>query len=167
MPIAEMTEAVEIARERRHSRRLPCLGSGKSFDMEVRVGAGAYVCGEETALLNSLEGKRGVVRAKPPLPAHQGLFSCPTVINNVISPRVRPRDHRGQGRDLLPRFRHGPFARHHSVQIAGNVKHGGLYETAFGLSLGDIVDEIGGGTSERPPGEGRASRRTAGSLFPA
>ncbi len=60
-------------------------GSRHSFDLEVRVGAGAYVCGEETSLLESLEGRRGIVRAKPPLPAHKGLFGKPTVINNVLS----------------------------------------------------------------------------------
>jgi formate dehydrogenase iron-sulfur subunit len=147
--IAAMTEAVEIARKA-GVLGPSVMGSGKAFDIEVRMGAGAYVCGEETALLNSLEGKRGVVRAKPPLPAHKGLFASPTVINNVISLASVPvildkgaafyRDFgMGRSRGTIP------------LQIAGNVKHGGLYETAFGLSLGDIIDKIGGGTaSERP-----------------
>ncbi len=143
--IATMTEAVEIARKAGILGG-SVLGSGKVFDMEIRTGAGAYVCGEETALLNSLEGKRGIVRAKPPLPAHKGLFNCPTVINNVISLASVPvimdkgaafyRDFgMGRSRGTIP------------LQIAGNVKYGGLYETAFGLSLGDIVEKIGGGTA--------------------
>ncbi|MCR4268574.1 NADH-quinone oxidoreductase subunit NuoF [Nitratireductor sp. ZSWI3] len=122
------------------------LGSAHTFDMEVRVGAGAYVCGEETALLDSLEGKRGQVRAKPPLPAHEGLFGKPTVINNVISLASVPiildrggafyRDFgMGRSRGTIP------------IQIAGNVKHGGLFEAAFGLTLGEIVDDIAGGTA--------------------
>ncbi len=122
------------------------LGIGPAFDMEVRVGAGAYVCGEETSLLNSLEGKRGVVRAKPPLPALEGFLGKPTVVNNVISLATVPvifergaafyRDFGlGRSRGTIP------------LQIAGNVKHGGLFETAFGLSLGEIVDDIAGGTA--------------------
>jgi formate dehydrogenase iron-sulfur subunit len=125
-------------------------GSAFSFDMEVRVGAGAYVCGEETSLLDSLEGKRGQVRAKPPLPAHKGLFGRPTVINNVLSLASVPiilekgaafyRDFgMGRSRGTMP------------IQLAGNVKHGGLFETAFGITLGELIDDIGGGTfSGRP-----------------
>jgi len=121
-----------------------------AFDMEIRVGAGAYVCGEETSLLNSLEGKRGVVRAKPPLPALEGFLGKPTVVNNVISlasvPVIMAKGAKhykdfglGRSRGTIP------------LQIAGNVKHGGLYEIAFGLTLGDIVDRIGGGTASGRP----------------
>ncbi len=142
--IATMRQAITIAREA-NLLGLSILGSGRAFDMEVREGAGAYVCGEETSLLNSLEGKRGIVRAKPPLPALQGLFGCPTVVNNVISLASVPvildrgpafyRDFGvGRSRGTIP------------IQLAGNVKHSGLYETAFGLSLGEIVNDIGGGT---------------------
>ena len=109
-------EAMEIAiRRAREGGMLGAnvAGSKYAFDMEVRVGAGAYVCGEETSLLESLEGKRGEVRAKPPLPAHIGLFGKPTVINNVLSLAVRA-DHHERRRRLLPRFRHGPVARHHA-----------------------------------------------------
>ncbi len=125
-------------------------GSGFAYDMEVRLGAGAYVCGEETSLLDSLEGKRGEVRAKPPLPAHIGLFGQPTIINNVLSLASVPiimakggafyRDFgMGESRGTMP------------IQLAGNIRHGGLYETAFGITLGELVDEIGGGTySGRP-----------------
>ena len=120
------------------------LGTVHAFDMEIRVGAGAYVCGEETSLLNSLEGKRGVVRAKPPLPALEGFLGKPTVVNNVISLATVPvilergaafyRDFGiGRSRGTIP------------LQIAGNVAHGGLYEAAFGLTLGQIIDDIAGG----------------------
>ncbi len=162
--IAAMTEAVEIARKA-GVLGPSVMGSGKAFDIEVRMGAGAYVCGEETALLNSLEGKRGVVRAKPPLPAHKGLFASPTVINNVISLASVPvildkgaafyRDFgMGRSRGTIP------------LQIAGNVKHGGLYETAFGLSLGDIVDKIGGGTASGRPVKAVQVGGPLGAYFP-
>jgi formate dehydrogenase iron-sulfur subunit len=126
------------------------LGSGYAFELELRMGAGAYVCGEETSLLDSLEGKRGIVRAKPPLPAHKGLFGKPTVVNNVLSlvavPTVLDR-----GADFYADFGFGRSRGTMPIQIAGNVRFGGLYETAFGLTLGEIVDGIGGGTlSVRP-----------------
>ncbi|HVJ34950.1 MAG TPA: NADH-quinone oxidoreductase subunit NuoF [Terriglobia bacterium] len=125
-------------------------GSGKSFDLETRLGAGAYICGEETSLLESLEGKRGMVRAKPPLPAIHGLFDQPTVINNLLSFAAVPtildkggafyRDFgMGRSRGTMP------------LQLAGNVKHGGLIEVAFGMTLREVVEEFGGGTlSGRP-----------------
>jgi formate dehydrogenase iron-sulfur subunit len=141
-------EAMEIAiREARQGGFLGAhvAGSPYAFDTEVRVGAGAYVCGEETSLLESLEGKRGEVRAKPPLPAHIGLFGKPTVINNVLSLASVPiimsdgaayyRDFgMGRSRGTMP------------IQLAGNIKYGGLFETAFGISLGELVNDIGGGT---------------------
>ncbi len=136
--------AIEIARDE-GVLGADINGSGFDFDLEIRVGAGAYVCGEETALLESLEGKRGVVRAKPPLPAHKGLFGRPTVINNLISlasvPIVLAEGAAayadlglGRSRGTMP------------IQLAGNIRHGGLFEAAFGLTLGEIVDDIGGGT---------------------
>ncbi|MGJ0238380.1 NADH-ubiquinone oxidoreductase-F iron-sulfur binding region domain-containing protein [Novosphingobium fluoreni] len=120
------------------------------FEVEVRVGAGAYVCGEETSLLNSLEGKRGEVRAKPPLPAHEGLFGCPTVINNVLTLAAVPFV-LSQGAQAYADYGMGRSRGTMPVQIAGNVKHGGLYETAFGITLGDIVEKIGGGTASGRP----------------
>ena len=126
------------------------LGSGRSFDIEQRVGAGAYVCGEETALLESLEGRRGQVRAKPPLPAHKGLFGCPTVVNNVITLATVPcilRD----GPEAYQAIGMGRSRGTMPLQLAGNVKFGGLFEAGFGLTLGEIVNDIGGGTlSGRP-----------------
>ncbi|MDW9467524.1 formate dehydrogenase [Sinorhizobium meliloti] len=162
--IAVMSAAIEIARAA-GVLGASVLGSAHAFDMEVRTGAGAYVCGEETSLLNSLEGKRGLVRAKPPLPAHKGLFDRPTVINNVISLASVPvildkgagyyRDFgMGRSRGTIP------------LQIAGNVKHGGLFETAFGLTLGEIVDEIGGGTASARPVKAVQVGGPLGAYFP-
>ncbi len=125
-------------------------GSGHSFELEVRVGAGAYVCGEETSLLESLEGRRGIVRAKPPLPAHKGLFGKPTVINNVLSFAAIPFILAG-GAKAYADFGIGRSRGTMPVQLAGNVRYGGLFETAFGITLGELVDDIGGGTfSGRP-----------------
>src|SRR5215472_9702068 len=125
-------------------------GSGKRFDLEVRLGAGAYICGEETSLLESLEGRRGQIRYKPPLPAIQGLFGKPTVINNVITLASVPiildrgagyyRDYGvGKSRGTLP------------VQLAGNLKRPGLVERAFGLTLRELVEDYGGGTASGRP----------------
>ena len=123
---------------------------GEGFDIEQRVGAGAYVCGEETALLESLEGRRGQVRAKPPLPAHKGLFGCPTAINNLVTLASVPAILRdgaaayqaigmGRSRGTMP------------IQLAGNVRFAGLFEAGFGVTLGELVNDIGGGTlSGRP-----------------
>lgn len=120
------------------------------FDIEVRVGAGAYVCGEETSLLNSLEGKRGEVRAKPPLPALEGLFGKPTVVNNVLTLAAVPwiLAHGGSAYAALGTGRSKGTM---PVQLAGNVKHGGLFEVAFGITLGELVHDIGGGTDSGRP----------------
>ena len=126
------------------------LGSGRAFRLEVRKGAGSYVCGEETALLESVEGKRGIVRAKPPLPALQGLFGKPTVINNVISLATVPlilqkggafyRDlGMGRSRGTLP------------MQLAGNLRFGGLVEKAFGMTLRELLYDFGGGAASGRP----------------
>ncbi|SSC67788.1 formate dehydrogenase beta subunit [Ciceribacter selenitireducens] len=141
------------------------LGSAYAFDIEVRMGAGAYVCGEETSLLNSLEGKRGIVRAKPPLPALQGLFGRPTVVNNVISLASVPVIlDRGAGfyRDYGVGRSHGTIP----IQLAGNIKHGGLYETAFGLTLGEIIYDIGGGTASGRPVKAVQVGGPLGAYFP-
>ncbi|WP_371056561.1 formate dehydrogenase beta subunit [Rhodosalinus sp. K401] len=126
------------------------LGSGRAFDMEIRVGAGAYVCGEETSLLNSLEGKRGVVRAKPPLPALEGFLGRPTVVNNVISLATVPVIFE-KGAAFYADFGLGRSKGTIPVQIAGNVARGGLFETAFGMPLGTLVEEIAGGTASGRP----------------
>ena len=120
------------------------------FVVEVRVGAGAYVCGEETSLLNSLEGKRGEVRAKPPLPALEGLFGKPTVVNNVLTLAAVPWI-LAHGGEAYAAFGAGRSKGTMPVQLAGNVKHGGLFEVAFGITLGELVNDIGGGTASGRP----------------
>ena len=147
--IATMQEAIARAGAAGYLGDSVCT-SGRAFRLEVRKAAGAYVCGEETAMLESIEGKRGIVRAKPPLPALAGLFGQPTVINNVISLASVPiilargaafyRDYgMGRSRGTLP------------FQLAGNVKQGGLVEKAFGLSLRELVFDFGGGTRSGRP----------------
>ena len=120
------------------------------FVLEVRVGAGAYVCGEETALLDSIEGKRGQVRAKPPLPALAGLFGCPTVINNVLSLAAVPFI-LAQGPAAYAEIGFGRSRGTMPVQLAGNVRNGGLFEIGFGITLGALVNDIGGGTDSGRP----------------
>ena len=162
--IASMQGAVRLARaEGVLGPRV--LGSAHAFDVEVRVGAGAYVCGEETALLDSLEGKRGMVRAKPPLPAHQGLFGCPTVVNNVVTLASVP----GILAEGAARFRDLGTGRSRGtmpIQLAGNVRYGGLFEAPFGLTLGEIVDEIGGGTATGRPVRAVQVGGPLGAYFP-
>lgn len=147
--IRVMTEAVRIARAR-GLLGPDVLGSGRAFDMEIRKGAGAYVCGEETSLLNSLEGKRGTVRAKPPLPALEGFLGKPTVVNNVISLATVPVIFE-RGAQFYADFGLGRSRGTVTLQIAGNVARGGLFETAFGLSLGEVVNDIAGGTATGRP----------------
>jgi len=122
------------------------LGSGKAFDVHLRIGAGSYICGEETAMLESLEGKRGMVRPKPPLPALEGLWGKPTVVNNVMTLAAAPwilhhggaayaAHGVGRSKGTLP------------FQLAGNVKHGGLVEVPFGLTMRELLHDFGGGTA--------------------
>ena len=125
-------------------------GSGKAFRLEVRVGAGAYICGEETAMLESLEGRRGVIRFKPPLPAIAGLFGKPTVVNNVITLASVPAilDGGGAAYNALGVGRsRGTIP----LQLAGNVKHPGLFELPFGLTLRELIFDFGGGTASGRP----------------
>jgi len=141
-------------------------GTDKSFDLEVRRGAGAYICGEETAMLESLEGKRGMVRPKPPIPALEGLFGKPTVINNVLSFAAVPyilaasgaaykNYGMGRSRGTLP------------FQIAGNIKQGGLVEKAFGITLRQLIEDFGGGTFSGKPVRAVQVGGPLGSYIPA
>jgi formate dehydrogenase iron-sulfur subunit len=155
--IRVMNDAVRIARQ--------AGVLGPQFDMEIRVGAGAYVCGEETSLLNSLEGKRGVVRAKPPLPALQGFMGRPTVVNNVISLASVPVI-MAKGAAHYKNFGLGRSRGTIPLQIAGNVKFGGLYEVAFGLTLGQIVNDIAGGTASGRPVKAVQVGGPLGAWFP-
>jgi formate dehydrogenase iron-sulfur subunit len=146
-------EALNAAIEAAYANRYlgdDLLGTGKAFHLEVRRGAGAYICGEETSLLESLEGKRGLVRFKPPLPAIVGLFGKPTVVNNVISLASVPiildkggeyyRDYgMGRSRGTLP------------LQLAGNIKYPGLFEVAFGMTLRELLYDYGGGSASGRP----------------
>jgi formate dehydrogenase iron-sulfur subunit len=150
-PDAERTVRAAIAAAREAGFLGPSvLGSGKQFELDVRRGAGAYICGEETAMLDSLEGKRGMVRPKPPLPAIAGLFGKPTVINNVITlasvPIILDRGARfyadfgmGRSRGTLP------------FQLAGNIARGGLVEKAFGITLRELIYDFGGGSATGRP----------------
>ena len=126
------------------------LGSGRAFDIELRLGAGAYICGEETALLDSLEGKRGMVRFKPPLPALEGLFGQPTVVNNLLT-LAAATTVLAEGGAHYAAAGSGRSRGTLTVQLAGNVRRGGLVEIPFGVSLRALVEEWGGGTlSGRP-----------------
>lgn len=140
-------------------------GSTTSFDIDVRVGAGAYVCGEETSLLESLEGRRGLVRAKPPLPAHHGLFGKPTVINNVLSFAAIPFI-LAEGAKAYADFGMGRSRGTMPIQLAGNIRQGGLFETAFGVTLGELVDDIGGGTFTGRPVRAVQVGGPLGAYFP-
>jgi formate dehydrogenase iron-sulfur subunit len=139
-----MEAAIRVA-ERAGILGASVAGSGRPFRLEARLGAGAYICGEETALLESLEGRRGVVRAKPPIPALSGLFGRPTLVHNVLTLAAVPSVladgaaayaalGTGRSRGTLP------------VQLGGNVANGGLVEVPFGVPLRTIVEEFGGGT---------------------
>ncbi len=147
--ISVMKEAIDIAAGAGYLGA-DIQGSGRGFTIEVRTGAGAYICGEETSMLESLEGKRGQIRAKPPLPALAGLFGKPTVVNNVLSfaavPFILDKGGRayaafGTGRSLGTQ----PF------QLAGNIKRGGLIELPFGHTLRELIEEFGGGTRTGRP----------------
>ena len=162
--IAVMEQAVRIARTA-GLLGASVAGSGFAFDMEIRSGAGAYVCGEETSLLNSLEGKRGVVRAKPPLPALEGFLGKPTVVNNVISLATIPVIFE-KGAAFYQNFGLGRSRGTIPLQIAGNVKYGGLYEIAFGLTLGEIIDGIAGGTASGRPVKAVQVGGPLGAYFP-
>ncbi|MGW4115614.1 formate dehydrogenase beta subunit [Actinosynnema sp. NPDC004786] len=126
------------------------LGSGLRFDLMVRVGAGAYICGEETSMLESLEGKRGVVRAKPPIPAITGLFGRPTAVNNVLTLASVPRI-LADGAAAYQALGVGRSRGTQVFQLAGNIARGGVFETAFGLSLRELVEVHGGGTRSGRP----------------
>ena len=143
--VSVVRQAVVIAEERGWLGA-DVLGSGFTFRVHVRVGAGAYICGEETALIESLEGKRGVVRAKPPLPAHWGLWGKPTVVNNVISLATAAAVladcsavYRALGTEQSPGTQ--------VFQLAGNIARGGIFEAPFGITLAELVDDLGGGSA--------------------
>ncbi len=162
--VATINDAIAVAR---HEGLLGAdvLGSGFAFDIEQRVGAGAYICGEETSLLDSLEGRRGQVRAKPPLPAHKGLFGCPTVINNVITLASVPFV-LSEGATAYHDIGYGRSRGTMPIQLAGNLRFAGLFEAGFGLTLGEIVNDIGGGTATGRPVRAVQVGGPLGAYFP-
>ena len=125
-------------------------GTGKTFDLEVRLGAGAYICGEETSMLESLEGKRGEIRPRPPLPAIKGLFGQPTIVNNVMSLASVPVILQ-KGSAFYRDFGVGKSRGTLTIQLGGNIKRGGLIERAFGVTLREILYEYGGGSASGRP----------------
>jgi formate dehydrogenase iron-sulfur subunit len=144
-----LNAAIEVAREAGFLGS-SLLDSDKAFDMEVRLGAGAYICGEETSMLESLEGRRGEIRVRPPLPAEKGLFGAPTIVNNVITLATVPtilahgaatyREYgQAKSRGTLP------------LQLAGNIRRGGLVERAFGLTVRELLEDYGGGSMSGRP----------------
>lgn len=147
--IATMRQAIGIAREHGWLGR-NILGSALDFDLHVRVGAGAYICGEETSMLESLEGKRGMVRAKPPIPAIEGLFGKPTVVNNVLTLATVPVV-LAEGAQAYQRLGVERSRGTQVFQLGGNIAHGGIVETAFGITLRELIEEYGGGTHSGRP----------------
>ncbi len=162
--IKTMERAILIAREKGWLGQ-NVLGSSHAFNIRIRSGAGSYVCGEETAMLESIEGKRGVVRSKPPLPAIEGLFGKPTIINNVLTLSSVPAiiadgsdsyQKRGVGRSLGTQV----------FQLAGNVSRGGIVELGFGVTLDSLVNEYGGGTRTGRPVKAVQVGGPLGAYFP-
>lgn len=147
--IETMRRAIEIARDRGWLGE-SILGSTLTFDIDVRVGAGSYVCGEETAMLESIEGRRGMVRAKPPIPAIRGLFGTPTVINNVLTMASVP-SILARGAQAYAALGIGRSQGTQVFQLAGNIARGGIVEKAFGVSAAELVNDFGGGTRSGRP----------------
>jgi formate dehydrogenase iron-sulfur subunit len=147
--VSVLQAAIDLAEQRGWLGR-DVLGSGLEFTIELRVGAGAYICGEETAMLESLEGRRGVVRAKPPLPAIEGLFGLPTIVNNVLTLATVPAV-LADGPQAYAAYGTGRSRGTQVFQLAGNVARGGIVEVPFGLSLGDLIETFGGGSASGRP----------------
>ncbi len=147
--IAVMHEAIDKARDRGWLGQ-GIMGSTCNFDVTVRVGAGSYVCGEETAMLESLEGRRGTVRAKPPLPAIEGLFGTPTVINNVLTIASVP-SILARGAEAYAALGQERSRGTQVFQLAGNIARGGIVEVAFGISAHELIFNLGQGTKSGRP----------------
>lgn len=150
-PAAATVLTNALARAREHGALgADVFGSGITFDIDVRIGAGAYICGEETSLLESLEGKRGVIRAKPPLPAISGLFKQPTLVHNVLS-LAAASTVLAEGGAHYEQFGVGRSRGTMPFQLGGNVLRGGLVEVPFGITLRELVMDFGGGTRSGRP----------------
>ncbi|MDJ0939665.1 MAG: NADH-quinone oxidoreductase subunit NuoF [Woeseiaceae bacterium] len=144
-----LTKAIDTARDAGWLGN-DIQGSGFDFDIEIHLGAGSYVCGEETAMLESLEGKKGLVRSKPPLPAISGLFGRPTVVNNVVTLASVPNVVR-LGGEMYANFGMDRSKGTLAFQLAGNVKRGGLVEKGFGITVRELIEDFGGGTATGRP----------------
>jgi len=144
-----LSRAIEVARDNGWLGE-DIQGSGFSFDIELHLGAGSYVCGEETAMLESLEGKPGIVRYKPPLPAIEGLFGQPTVVNNVIT-LASVANIVSMGSEKYASFGVSRSKGTLAFQLSGNIKRGGLVEKGFGITLREIIEDWGGGTASGRP----------------
>jgi formate dehydrogenase iron-sulfur subunit len=162
--IARLRSALDIARARGWLGD-SVLGSPLAFDIDVRVGAGAYICGEETSMLESIEGRRGVVRAKPPLPAIEGLFARPTIVNNVLTLASVP-PIIAEGPDTYSSLGVDRSRGTQVFQLGGNIAHGGIVEVPFGVSLGELVDDFGGGTRSGRPVRAVQVGGPLGAYFP-
>ena len=163
--IAVLRRAIDIAYARGYLGA-GIQGSDLSFDLEVRVGAGAYICGEETSMLESLEGKRGEVRAKPPIPALQGLFGRPTVVNNVLTLGAVPMI-LADGGEAYAALGVGRSRGTQVFQLAGNVARGGIVEADFGITLGELINDFGGGTRSGRPVRAAQVGGPLGAYLPA
>jgi formate dehydrogenase iron-sulfur subunit len=159
-----LSRALSIARDGRWLGR-DIQGSGFDFDIDLHLGAGSYVCGEETAMLESLEGKAGLIRYKPPLPAIEGLFGKPTVVNNVITLASVP-EILAQGAAAYAALGAGRSKGTLAFQLAGNIRRGGLVEKAFGLTLRELIEDWGGGTFSGRPLRAVQVGGPLGSYFP-
>ena len=150
-PLAKyfLTEAIKILKSHNLLGK-NILGTNFSFDIELRIGAGSYVCGEETAMMESIEGKRGLVRSKPPLPAIKGLFNQPTLINNVIT-LASMSVILFHGKEIFSQFGSGKSVGTMPYQLCGNIKQGGLIEVPFGITLNEMIYDFGAGTFNEKP----------------
>jgi formate dehydrogenase iron-sulfur subunit len=162
--IATMRSAIAVARGA-NLLGLRIADSAHAFDIDLVAGAGSYVCGEETALLESVEGKRGQVRAKPPLPAHAGLFGKPTVVNNVLTFAASAWI-LAEGADAYNALGFGRSRGTMPIQLAGNLKFPGLFEAPFGITLGELIEDVGGGTASGRPLRAVQAGGPLGAYFP-
>ena len=150
-PLAKyfLTEAIKILKSHNLLGK-NILGKNFTFDIELRIGAGSYVCGEETAMMESIEGRRGLVRSKPPLPAIKGLFHQPTLINNVIT-LASMSVILLHGKEIFSQFGSGKSVGTMPYQLCGNIKQGGLIEVPFGITLNEMIYDFGAGTFNEKP----------------
>ncbi|RZV42758.1 MAG: formate dehydrogenase, partial [Acidimicrobiales bacterium] len=140
-------------------------GASQNYYLHIRVGAGAYICGEETSMLESIEGKRGEIKVKPPIPAISGLFGKPTIVNNVLSLATVPTI-LANGAEFYKDYGMGRSRGTQPFQLAGDIAQGGLVEKAFGITLRELVEDFGGGTRSGKPVRAVQAGGPLGSYIP-